>query len=153
KEAEEALKSDSTDKAALGDLGKAIQQRGAVYLEIREYEAACADFDRWIELYPRSKGAHAARGVARLRMADYKGALADFDQACVPNDPSPFTDAWLYRGRLKFELGDLRGALADLDSGIALLPKKWPPAYCSRGEIRAALGDEAGAMDDFAQAL
>lgn len=91
---------------------------GESYLLMEQYEQALQNFDRAIELDPKSTRAITHRGFTYRVMERYDEALQDFDRA-IKIDPK-FHFAIRYRGEVYLMLGRYDRALKDLDCAIKL---------------------------------
>ena len=123
--------------------------RGLVYLEQKEYEQACADFDRVLELRPDLPQAAYNRALARFGAANHADALEDL--AGVLNGPRPPTRAYFLRARIRTRQGDLAGARQDQQEGLRHEPtdeKDWIVRALAR-----LPRDAQGALDDLNKAL
>ncbi len=123
--------------------------RGVVRIEARQYAAAEADFDHYLELRPDDPDGLFNRGLARLERKAARGAVADFDAAerlgLKPNR------LYVLRARAKKLLGDTSGANADTETALGIEPTD-PRGWAVRGEMKAAT-DPKGALADFDAAL
>ena len=79
-----------------------------------------ADYNRAIELNPKSAAAYGSRARAKYELGDYDGAVADYSRA-IALTPD-FESNYFYRGRAKSELGDHDGAEADRKRALELDP-------------------------------
>jgi len=138
--------------AAAQSIEKAVEnrmERGAKFIERKEFEKAIAEFDAAIGLDAEYAPAYAQRGRAKQMSQDYDGALADYGLA-VEKDPE-FANARYWRALLLQWKQRHVDAVADLDRVIAQYPN-WAPALLKRGESRRQLLRFAGAAEDFARA-
>jgi tetratricopeptide (TPR) repeat protein len=115
-----------------------------------DLERAISDYDRAIELDPRSAEPFVNRGTAREAKRDFQGAISDYERAIelVPR----LAVAFVNRGHARLLMGDLDGALADQDRAIDLDPRN-PTSYDNRGNVRRERGDLDGAIADFDHAV
>jgi len=111
---------------------------------------ALAEFDRAIEIDPRSAGAHTNRGVALRGLKRFEEALAAYDRA-IEIDPR---DAQTHskRGSTLNELGRFEEALAAFDRTIAIDPRN-APAYSNRGNALLGLRRFEEALAAFDRAI
>ena len=148
--------------------------RGLEYLRQQKYEAACADFERAIELRPDSPDAYLNRGVARQELARaglavgadaktgqvsaaapsklrtlYAQAERDLTHALKLNPA--LSRAYLIRAGLRDQLGDVQGAKSDRARAMRIDPSD-APTWIDRGLARLA-ADPKGALTDFDKAL
>ena len=72
-------------------------------LNCKQYSEAIADYDKAIELDPRSASAYYNRGVTKYNLKEYSEAIADYDKA-IELDPN-FALAYYARGLACRELG------------------------------------------------
>lgn len=72
------------------DLRIAVQSRGWLYQQEKQFERALADFNRVIEISPALGGAYHDRGLIYYLMHDYEEALVDLEKAIElePENPS-----------------------------------------------------------------
>lgn len=139
----------NTDRAA-PYVERAYVNRGMALLDAGHYPGAAADFDRALELNPRSPDALVGRGTLRLRAGRLPEALEDFDRAIAldPNYGSPYDKRCIVKVRLRGP----KEALDDCDRAVALDPLN-DDAWINRGVVRRALGDHAAAMASYERAL
>jgi tetratricopeptide (TPR) repeat protein len=123
--------------------------RGLLFSRIKA-EDALADFNKAIELDPRSANAYFGRGVVYEELGREEAALADYNQAIELD--AAYTLAYFNRGRLYANLGKLDAALADYNQTIKLDPNL-TPAYLNRGIVYDSQGNGEAALADFNQAL
>jgi serine/threonine protein kinase len=102
----------------LKDYDKLAKQKS----DLGDHPGALADYDRAIELNPKSAITYYNRGLLKhKKLDDYQGALADYNQAIKLNSKSAIT--YYNRGLLKHKkLGDYQGALADYNQATKLKP-------------------------------
>jgi len=124
--------------------------RGIVHLQAGRLEAARADFERAVELNPRSPDAHLARGTLRLRSGVLNEALEDFDMA-IALDPR-YATAYNKRCVVTTGLGSPAKAIADCEKAVALDPRNHE-AWINTGAVYRALGRPADAAASYERAL
>ena len=124
--------------------------RGATYTDMRDYNAAIADFTEVITLNPYNADAYYGRGIAYHWKGNLDAAIADYDRAIkmVP----PMTQAFAARGAAKLSQGKVADALTDFDEAVNADPKD-ATNYERRGDAYARLGDIGKARDAWSQAL
>lgn len=100
---------------------EALQIRGSLYSDRKEYDRAVADFARLIELDPRE--GHALRALAYKKLGDFDRAISDITQA-MALDPMGANHARYYNERadLYLKAGKFDEARADLEKALALKP-------------------------------
>lgn len=129
---------------------RAFVNRGIVHLQARRLEEAGADFERALELNPRSPDAHLARSTLRLRSGALDGALRDIDRA-IALDPR-YAAAYNKRCVVIAGRGDPAKALADCEKAVALDPRNHE-AWINGGAIYRELGRTADAAASYERAL
>ncbi len=157
-----ALRERNQPERALTDFNRAIalqptqqpayySQRALTYVRMRDFDRGLADYNKAIELNPRSPTFHNDRGAAYLDLKDYSRALADFERA-IELDPRY---AVPYNNRARtyvLSASDHAKAVADLDRAIELSPK-YALAFENRGLSHLELKDLTKALADFETAL
>ncbi len=157
-----ALRERNQPERALTDFSRAISlrptqqpayysQRALTYVRMRDFDRGLADYNKAIELNPRSPNFHNDRGAAYLDLKDYAGALADFNRA-IELDPRY---AVPYNNRARTYVlngGDHAKAIRDLDRAIELSPK-YALAFENRGLSHLELKDLTKALADFDSAI
>lgn len=97
-------------------------QKGASYLKQNKLDEAIAEFNKAIELNPRSDKAYYDRGRAYSAKGDLDKALEDYTQAINCNSPESIQSAYNNRGQIYAKKGDLDKALEDYTKGIEAMP-------------------------------
>jgi tetratricopeptide (TPR) repeat protein/predicted aspartyl protease len=127
---------------------------GDAYLRVRDYEAAAAEYNHWIDSHDRSDvqmpRARAARCWARTLIGRELGPALEDCNAAVKASRS---DASVLdsRGLVYLRLGKYDKAIRDYDAALALDPKI-PWSLYGRGLARQHLGQSAAAEADIAAA-
>ena len=147
---------------------------GTAKNDLKDYQAAIADYDEAIRLNPELAEAFNNRGNAKDELGDHAGAIADYDEAIrlKPDDAGAFHN----RGISKFNMKDNPGAIADFDEALRLKPDD-AGALHNRGVAKLKLAEsrqddtskeaeenrderlkkelerENGALNDFRQAM
>jgi tetratricopeptide (TPR) repeat protein len=87
----------------------------------RELDAALADCNEALKLYPESWAARNSRGFVQFRMGKYKEAISDYyaATAVAPKDAS----SYYVRGVAKLKTGDAAGAEVDIELAKSIDPK------------------------------
>jgi len=129
---------------------RAYVARGLVHLDAERLEAARADFERAVELNPRSPDARLARGTLRLRSGALNEALADLDLA-IALDPR-YASAYDKRCVVQMALRSPAKALADCEKAVALEPRNHE-AWINTGVVYRSLGRTADAAASYERAL
>jgi tetratricopeptide (TPR) repeat protein len=111
---------------------RAYIARGYIHFDAGRPALAGADFDRALELNPRSPDAYVARGSLRLHLARLAEALADMDRA-IALDPG-YASAYDKRCAVKMGLNRPLDAVADCDRAVTLDPKNHE-AWINRGVL------------------
>lgn len=92
-------------------------QRGICYASLGLYEKAIADYTHIIENNPSYTMAYYARAIAQTEQQNYNDALSDISR-CI--ELSPFSNAYLWRGKLQMIQGDTAKATADFEQVLAI---------------------------------
>src|SRR5882672_8492048 len=98
-----------------------LYYRGGGYRATGEYDSAIQDFDRSIQLNPKSASTFINRGIAYKNKGQFDRAIADYDQALVlqPDSAIAYTDRGLaYEKKEQYDR-----ALQDYDKAINLDPR------------------------------
>lgn len=128
----------------------ALNCRGDVYAEMKNYKAALADFEKAIKLNSRNDRAFANRGRILALTGNFVQAMKDMDRA-VLLDPEN-ADNYINRGLVRDLSGNVTGAIKDFDRAVQI-SRGSPIALVNRGNSKIHLGDYNGAIDDFDLAL
>ena len=133
-----------------GDAAKYVW-RANVWLELKEFDIAIADFNEAIRLDPRSAGvAYQGRGRAWRNKKNYDKAIADCNEA-IRLDPG-YALAYLTRGVVWSDKKDYDKAIADYNEAIRLDPG-YARAYNGRGNAWSAKKDYDQAIADYNEAI
>lgn len=132
------------------DVYTAINCRGDVYAEMKNYDRALADFDKAVTLNPHNDRAWANRGRVFAITGDYRQALADMEKA-VTLDPGN-AENYLNRGIAIHKSGNNDAALRDFDTALQINPGM-AEAFAERGNVRISMRDFERALQDFDRAL
>ena len=123
--------------------------RGLIYLDLKSYDRALADFDRVLELRPGIAEALINRALARMGTGDYALAVADLDRVLrLPDAP---TRVWFIRAKARERMGDREGAALDRAEGLRREPAD-ELSWIARGLARLP-ADPRGAVADFDAAI
>lgn len=135
-----AIEADPTFAFAYGN-------RGSLYNQLGEGEAAVRDLTRAIELDPLYYLAYYLRGdTYRWLLGEPRKALEDYRMAVKLRPTS--AEAYCELGNVRHALGDAQGGLADTTRAIELDPQ-YACAYYTRGRINTTLQRYAEAIVDF----
>jgi tetratricopeptide (TPR) repeat protein len=115
-----------------------------------DLDGALADYDKAVQLDPRSIEALYRRALARQTKRMWDGAMADYN-ALLTLDPDN-AEAFSNRGYVKQARGDVDGAFADYAEALLRDPKM-AIAYYNIGLIKVQRGDIDGGIDAFNRAL
>jgi tetratricopeptide (TPR) repeat protein len=129
---------------------RAWRSRGIAHFKSARYDEALADFDRALQIAPRSADAWMARGTLFMRTAHSERALADFDRA-LEIDPRQF-EVLGRRCVVRMRLQRLDDALADCLKAAELWPYD-PDNFTSLGMVYALRGDAARSEQHYRRAL
>ncbi len=130
--------------------GRALYNRGTLYLRKAALQSALDDFNEALKFVPNTSSlaylAHADRGRVLTINKDFDGALADFAEAERINPA--WSQARVYRCLAYTAMGKFDEAIADCNSVIEKAPK-FQFAAVSRAEAQLAKGDIDAALKDF----
>lgn len=130
---------------------KAYIGRGDVYLGLKQYPEAIADFGQAIYLQPdKAKEAYYKRGLAYLKLGQNEQALADLQEA-IAIDPQ-YLEAYLALGNSYFKLKSYEQAIANY-SQLINLDASFGNALYRRGRCYFILKEFANAIKDFTEAI
>ncbi len=130
---------------------KAYIGRGDVYLALKRYPEAIADFGQAIYLQPeKAKEAYYKRGLAHLKQGQNEQALADLQEA-IALDPA-FLDALYALANAYFKLKSYEQAIASYSQLIAQ-DASFGNALYRRGRCYFILKEFANAIKDFREAI
>ena len=93
-----AIKKDSSNDKAYG-------MRGLSKSDLKDYEAAIADFNIAIRLKPMKAVFYNMRGLSRFLQDNYSSAIKDFDKAISLSPEDNYYQAYCDRGVSNFMLG------------------------------------------------
>lgn len=152
-----ALTTRALDSA--GPRGAAYLQRGLIYHQMENWEAAQSDLTQAIALSsnlspqraqaPIIAEAFYYRGDARNALGDYRGALADYTQALRRG--MSLAKTYLQRGDVRAALGDRQGAIADYTLALEAQPSSI--AYSKRGLTYSDVGNHQQGLQDCNRAI
>ena len=120
------------------------------YENLKEYQAALADYTKVIEKAPNFVEAYFYRGAAYSQLEDYQKALADYTQV-IELDPN-YTNAYLSRGIIYGQLENYQKAFADFTKVIEKAPD-FVEAYFYRGAIYHKQGNYPTAISEYNQVI
>ena len=123
---------------------------GNAKFDLGSYEGAIADYNKSLQLNPKSDGTYYNRGNAKAKLGQYSAAIADFGIA-IRLKPD-YVDAYHDRGVAKNKLGLHFAAIADYDMAIKLEPDA-TEAYFGRGVAKAKLRLHFAAITDYDTAI
>jgi len=131
--------------------------RGNSYLEEGQYDAAIAEFDKALEVNPKSALAYYHRGLAYSRKGVHEMAVSDYTRALAVDAGVLETRSLLYlvyyhRGVSYHKIGRLDLAIADFTKAIEI-NSDVADAYANRGKARLDKRENKLALVDFNKAL
>lgn len=125
------------------------ETRGIYHIDLREFSAAIADFDRAITLRERPY-LRFLRGLALCQSKAFDRGLEDLE-AAVAAEP---VNTQFYRGRglARIEVGRAEAGLGDGEH-LVQMELHVATSFYVRGKARAALGRHSEAIADFTEAI
>lgn len=112
--------------AAQANLPALYTNRGAVYLQHRQYAQAKSDLDAALKIDPTTADAYVNRGAALLGLKQYADAIVDIDHGLSLGPDQP-EKAYFNRAIADEHLFDLRAAYQDYLKASQLKPDWEPP--------------------------
>ncbi|MEP2667464.1 MAG: tetratricopeptide repeat protein [Cyclobacteriaceae bacterium] len=110
---------------------------------------ALTDYNKAIELSPKTSDYWLGRGKVKEKLGNWKGAYGDYSQSIVLNEKDE--KAWLARANLMHNQGNHNEAIKDYDVAI-LLYEAYAIAYYNRAISKNKLGMNAEACEDLKRA-
>ena len=131
---------------------KAYALRGAIYKELKNFDAAISDLSKAIELNPDYAAAYNDRGTVYQELGNYAQALADYDKG-VQLDPNEAA-GYVNRGMMYFVTSKFNEALADAEKALQLRDN-FAEAYALRAGAYLELGgvEAERILDDLNRAI
>ena len=115
--------------------------------QAHDAQAAIANYNKAIELYPQYTDAWVRKGITLYNEKDYYEAEVCLNEA-VRLSPASFK-ALYNRGKIRLALNNIDGALGDLDRAISLKPEH-PKAHELFGDALVKIGKEEEAALQWA---
>ena len=129
-----------------------FNNRGRLFIETGEYDAAFADFDKAIEIKPRFAAAFNNRGSIHFRKRAFDRAIADFNQAIAYEARDPVF--YWNRAHAYDEMDANDQALGDYEQVILLTPEDFDATNrTKRGIAYLKKADYARAISEFDQSI
>lgn len=124
--------------------------RGDIYLKLKEYPKALADYNQAIQLDPKNAQNYTQRAKYYLQKNELEKAKADYTKAIEldPNQPKYYH----VRSLISFNSQNYQEALQDINKAIEL-DRNNPTYYYFAASIRWQLKDYQGALNDAEKAL
>ncbi len=132
------------------DSWMALNNRGCVYSNKKDYDRAIRDFDQVIHLKPDYAEAYYNRGIAYGGKGQYDVAIRDYDKA-IELKPD-YAVAYNNRGIAYGGKGQYEAAIKDFDKAIDLKPD-YAEAYNNRGNFLDGTGQYEAAIKDYDKAI
>jgi len=122
--------------------------RGLIYAKLGNYQQAIKDYDRAIELDPKSLF-YRSKATPYTDPGIYKQKLEDYDRAIKVY---PESLAFYLRGNANTALNNYKQAILDYSDAIKSYSKNIE-AYVDRGQIHSRLGNKVQAQRDWMAAV
>ena len=128
----------------------AYHQRAVMWVSMKKYDQAVADFDDAIQRDTQNVALYNARGNALRITGKLDRALSDFNEVIRRNvrHPAVYTN----RGLVWFDKGEYDQALDDYTQALRL-DSKFAPAWEAGGTARQAQGNYFKAVQNFSKAV
>ena len=124
--------------------------RGVAYWRLDNFNAALADFNEAVKLFPENPATYNNRGNLLMSMDELTEAVRDFDRAILL--APGYAGAFNNRANAKMKLDQHEDAIKDYTRAIKLTPTD-PVAVAGRGNAQLALSRTFTALRDFSRAL
>jgi len=147
-----------TSKAILKEIREAISVDAVKHILVagrekhdkKDYDGAIAEFDKALDLHPRSIDALLARSVSRQAAHQNEPAMADVNKAL---EIAPHrADAFRIRAQIRMMQRDIFGASNDYSEALEIDPTM-AEAWSGRGYTKQMRRDFPGAIADYDKAL
>jgi len=129
---------------------EALNARGVVYYELKEFTNALLDYDQALKLKPDYYRPYYNRALLKVAQNDLEGALKDYAEA-IRLDPRN-AEVFVNRGQLLAAMGQNDAAIRDFDQAIALDEANTLALY-NRGNLLFQKGDFKRAIENFEKAV
>ena len=163
----EQLKNRARESVAAGEPGPAIEAlsqaiglapqdsqlfhlRADVYVLLREFANAQADYSLAIQADPQNAQLYNVRGYFLMQQGAANDAIADFTKAIALD--SQFAPAFNNRGLVRLAMQDYAAALDDFQQAVSL-KRDYADALNNRGFTHMKLDDFTEALQDLKQVL
>jgi tetratricopeptide (TPR) repeat protein len=141
------------DKQVKQLLATAYNNRGASYLNLKQYDKAIENFNKVIELTPDAGiliFAYSCIGACYLGLKQYERAIKDFDRTIELK--SDYASAYINRGISYARMGESAPAIDDFTKAIGLQPEN-SSAYALRSLIYTNINKFDVAIEDIKRAI
>jgi len=148
-----ALKLKPNDAGALelkSQLAAVFYDKGADYLDKKDYNGAIAEYNKAIELNPQYINAYLDRGVVYYGLGEYDRAIANYTQVINLNPLDPLAHYNL--GLAYYAKGDYDGAITSYDKAVKLNSRD-ARAYNGRGLAFSNKGDYDQAIANYTEVI
>jgi tetratricopeptide (TPR) repeat protein len=129
---------------------EALNARGVVYYELREYTNALLDYDQALKLKPDYYRPYYNRALLKVAQNDGQGALKDYAEAIRLDSRN--AEIFVNRGQLLAALGQADAALRDFDQAVTL-DETNALAWYNRGNVLFQREDFNRAIENFEKAV
>ena len=123
---------------------------GRSHCEMKDYDAAIADYTSATRLEPKHDDVYYARGNAYARIDEVDLAIEDFNKFIELNPDS--AHAYAQRGACYARKGKQRRAIEDFNKATQLCTE-YPLVYASRGMAYFRIGEYLQAIQDLGRAI
>jgi tetratricopeptide (TPR) repeat protein len=129
---------------------EALNARGVVYYELKEYTNALLDYEQALKLKPDYYRPYYNRALLKVAQNDAQGALKDYAEAIRLDARN--AEIFVNRGQLLAAMGQADAALRDFDQAVSLDETNALALY-NRGNILFQREDFKRAIDNFEKAV
>ena len=129
---------------------EALNARGVVYYELREYTNALLDYDQALKLKPDYYRPYYNRALLKVAQNDGQGALKDYAEAIRLDSRN--AEIFVNRGQLLAAMGQADAALRDFDQAVTL-DENNALAWYNRGNVLFQREDFKRAIENFEKAI
>jgi tetratricopeptide (TPR) repeat protein len=129
---------------------EALNARGVVYYELKEFTSALLDYEQALKLKPDYYRPYYNRALLKVAQNDGPGALKDYAEAIRLDSRN--AEIFVNRGQLLAAMGQADAALRDFDQAVTL-DETNALAWYNRGNVLFQRGDFNRAIENFEKSV